>query len=124
MDALISKIREVKARAIDPDRAERAEEVKADYFTEYVGSQAWVVVHPNEPERAYLVDMIERTCSCPDFVCTANGLEIDCKHLLAVIPLWEKLTGLKDTRTEKPVPAYEKWFVPVMDPDPDDPYKD
>jgi predicted nucleic acid-binding Zn finger protein len=87
----------MRQRAIDPDRAERAEEVKAEYKIVYVGSQCWVVVHPNDDERAYMVDMIRRHCTCPDYVCMASGLEIDCKHILAVVPMWEALTGLKDS---------------------------
>ena len=75
------------------ERRERAVEVKSTYRITYAGLQAWVVEHPEEPGRIYFVDMIRRHCSCPDFVCTANGMAIECKHLIAVDEVWRKLTG-------------------------------
>lgn len=75
------------------ERRDRACEVREDYETEYVGCQCWVVQHPDEPERCYLVDMIERRCTCPDWSCTAHGLGIDCKHIVAIGPMWEEFTG-------------------------------
>ena len=105
-------------------RVERAEEVKADYVIEAVGSLCWVVVHPDEPDRAYTVDMLKRVCNCPDYQCTAAGLEILCKHIISVIPLWEQLTGVKYAPNETPKPDYASWFVAIQDPDPDDVYKD
>ena len=84
------------------DRFARSKEVRDGYHIEFVGSQSWIVVHPDEPERAYLVDLINMECSCIDFhaYCREKGLQ--CKHLLAVVPSWEELTGLRlqDGRTE------------------------
>jgi hypothetical protein len=77
------------------DRLERSYDVQANYHVEFVGLQAWVVQHPDEPERCYLVDMSERKCSCPDWHCTVQGLGVDCKHILAIEPDWLKLTGKK-----------------------------
>ena len=80
------------------ERRERAVEVRETYEIEHAGAQCWVVLHPDEPERCYLVDMLARHCSCPDWSCTAAGLGIDCKHIIAVAPLWETLTGLRFER--------------------------
>jgi len=66
------------------DRRQRAIGVKATYSHIGVGSNCFVVTHPDEPERSYLVDMTKRTCNCADFTCFAAGHEIDCKHLVAV----------------------------------------
>jgi len=75
------------------DREARAIEVARSYHIEYIGLQAWVVQHPDDSERCYLVDMIARRCTCPDWCCTAQGVGIDCKHIIAVDPLWRELTG-------------------------------
>lgn len=73
------------------DRIDRAIVVRNEYSIEHAGGQSWVVQHPDEPERTYLVDMSERKCSCPDYKCTASGLSIDCKHIIALIPVWEAM---------------------------------
>lgn len=75
------------------DRRRRAIGVAATYIKTDAGSQCWVVTHPDEPDRSYVVDMANRTCNCPDFVCRARGMEIDCKHILAVAPEWERETS-------------------------------
>lgn len=115
------------------DREERAIVVAATYNIQFAGLQSWVVEHPDEPERCYLVDMIERNCTCPDWHCTVQNIGIDCKHILAVVPLWEALTGLVDQITEQRLAcAFVKGgrgtndagFVACIEPDPDDPYKD
>jgi hypothetical protein len=77
------------------DRLDRAEVVRNNYSLEYVGAQAWAVSHPDDPERSYLVDMISRTCTCPDFRSYSNPRLIFCKHLYAVLPIWEEATGKK-----------------------------
>lgn len=108
-------------------RRERAVEVAETYDIEFVGAQAWVVQHDEEPERCYLVDMIARRCSCPDHECyRIEDRQIDCKHIVAIIPLWEKQTGLRD----KPfryhgVPTDECGFTSVRDVDADgqDPFE-
>jgi hypothetical protein len=77
------------------DRLDRADIVRNSYSLEYVGAQSWTVSHPDDTERSYLVDMITRTCSCPDFRAFASTRQIFCKHLYAVLELWEETTGLK-----------------------------
>lgn len=77
------------------DREHRAGTVRETYSIEYAGNLAWVVMHPDEEKRCYLVDLIKRSCSCPDWWGFCQGKDIDCKHILAVYPLWERLTGLK-----------------------------
>ena len=95
--------------------------VRKDYHKEYVGAQCWVVMHPDEHERCYLVDMLNRTCTCEDYLCFCQAAEIDCKHILALSGLWEEQTGLKfeprlkDWRLERP----SLNILPVMG---DDPY--
>jgi hypothetical protein len=97
------------------DRQERSYDVQANYLIEYVGLQAWVVQHPDEPERCYLVDMIREHCTCPDFCCTAQQVAIWCKHMLAVQPDWERLTGKKRSaftrNTEADIAAREMMQV-------------
>jgi len=85
------------------ERRERAVQVRESYDIEHAGAQCWVVLHPDEPERCYLVDMLARHCSCPDWSCTAAGLGIDCKHIIAVAPFWERLTGRTFERQERPL---------------------
>lgn len=97
------------------DREDRAFDVRTNYEFEYCGSQCWVVTHPDEEDRAYFVDMIERTCTCPDFGCTTNPMGMVCKHILAVIPDWEKLTGQTYEAPRKIVKPYD--FVAVQDAD-------
>ncbi len=91
MDALLAKIRDVKARAIDPDRAARAEEVKATYKIEALTPGLYLVQHPTEDERAYLVDLAQDTCECPDHQCRKEETGGVCKHLIC---MW-LLTGRK-----------------------------
>lgn len=74
-------------------RIERSEVVSATYRAEYCGLQCWTVQHPQDDGRTYFVNMIDRTCNCPDFVTLASGLGIDCKHLISVARLWEQMTG-------------------------------
>lgn len=81
MTDLMDAIRERRARAI---------EVAATYFIEAVGLQCWVVKHPTDDDRCYFVDMAARRCNCPDFMCCAQAMEIDCKHILAVDPIWRR----------------------------------
>jgi hypothetical protein len=126
--AALHKIRQNNGNALC-DRQDRAVEVKETYNIVYAGLQGWVVQHPDELERTYFADMIHRKCTCPDWHCTAQGLGIDCKHILAIIPLWEELTGLKDERAGMQfvvngVPTNDAGFVPVYEPDSDDPYQD
>lgn len=59
-------------------------EVEQTYITEYVGLQSWVVMHPVEFERCYLVDMINRRCTCMDWMCQPDkDAARDCKHIIA-----------------------------------------
>jgi hypothetical protein len=89
-------------------RDDNAYTVRREYLKEYVGSQCWVVMHPDEYDRCYLVDMLNRTCTCEDYTCFCHIAEIDCKHILALEKDWEELTGLKfeprlkDWRLERP----------------------
>jgi hypothetical protein len=69
------------------ERRARAVEVREDYEIVPLDLQAFVVQHPDEPERCYLVDLLKRRCTCPDWACTAQGMSIDCKHLIAVAPV-------------------------------------
>lgn len=84
MDNLLTKIRQVRDRAVDPDRADRAEEVKATYKIEMLTPGLYMVRHPTEDERSYLVDLARATCECPDFSCRQNPDEGVCKHIIAM----------------------------------------
>jgi len=99
------------------ERRQRAVEVREDYAIEYAGCQAYVVQYPDEPERVYFVDMIERRCICPDWwgYCSLDGRSIDCKHILAVQPLWEELTGTKLPFRCNGKPTADCGFVAVID---------
>jgi len=107
------------------DRRERSDEVRETYRIQYAGLQAWVVQHPEEPKRIYFVDMAARRCGCPNWHCTAQGLGIDCKHILALDPTWRTMTGRKIAAFVcNGRPTDDAGFVAVVDPDPDDPFKD
>ncbi|MFA5154175.1 MAG: SWIM zinc finger family protein [Clostridia bacterium] len=103
------------------ERRARAEEVKATYGFEYVGAQAWVVQHPDDEGRCYLVDMVERRCSCPDWWGFANGQGIDCKHILSVQPAWEELTGKRLPFVFRGKATADCGFVAVIESD--DPFQ-
>jgi len=81
---------QMRQRAIDPDRAGRAEEVRATYKIEELTPGLYMVQHPIEDERSYLVDSLQDTCECPDFGCRANHEGFACKHLIAVYALTGK----------------------------------
>lgn len=83
------------------DRRRRAIGVREDYEIVPLDLQSYVVQHPDEPDRCYLVDMIERKCSCPDWGCTASGMGIDCKHILGVSDPWANATGERFVRQER-----------------------
>ncbi len=104
------------------DREDRAIEVRDTYLIEFVGCQAWVVQHPIEPERCYLVDFIERTCTCPDYncYCQAHGRGIDCKHLLALLPRWEETTGVRLPFRLNGRAVADPGFVAIRDADRDE----
>jgi hypothetical protein len=70
-------------------RIERAVEVRDTYRVEQVGPLSWVVTHPVEPERCYVVDVGARSCTCPDYTARMNpgGLPV-CKHLVAMADKW------------------------------------
>ena len=117
-------------------RTFRAVEVTETYEAEYVGLQSWVIQHPTEPERCYLVDMLNRDCSCPDHSCQDNEPKLDCKHIIALVPLWQELTGRNWVRTDGRIAkgiflarldALDKdgniACTKLFQPDPDDPFK-
>lgn len=107
------------------DRQFRAVEVAQTYLIEYAGCQTWVVQHPIEPERCYLVDMIAEHCTCPDYNCTANPMGIFCKHLLAIDPIWREMTGKERACfVQNGRPTTDSGVIAVITPDPDDPFKD
>jgi hypothetical protein len=74
----------MRQSAIDPDRAGRAEEVRATYKIEELTPGLYMVQHPIEDERSYLVDLLQDTCECPDFGCRQNHANAACKHLIAM----------------------------------------
>ncbi len=65
------------------ERTCRAQDVKATYQIEEVGTLTYYVQHPTEDERAYLVDLPQMSCDCPDFTCRMNLQHGLCKHLIA-----------------------------------------
>jgi hypothetical protein len=102
------------------DRRERAGIVRAEYALDYIGLQAWVVRHPEDGDRCYLVDMINRSCSCPDSRCfRIDGEQIDCKHILGLQPEWERLTGIRLPFIYRGRAVADPGFVAIKDADAD-----
>jgi hypothetical protein len=66
------------------ERRDRAIGVAREYRDEQVGPMSWIVSHPEDDERSYLVDLGLVTCTCPDFTARMNpaGLPL-CKHVLS-----------------------------------------
>jgi hypothetical protein len=94
------------------DRRERADEVKATYIIEQVSPASWYVRHPIEDERAYLVDMAQMTCECPDWGTRHKEIGM-CKHQIAMLPEYEKLTGKRCFYLKNGKP-YEGDNLPVI----------
>jgi hypothetical protein len=101
------------------ERRERATEVSETYQIHYAGCQCWVVRYPGESEgdedRCYLVDMVRRSCTCPDFWGYCQEREIDCKHIGALVSDWEQLTGLKWVHREVYLPEDATAYKIVRD---------
>ena len=101
--------------AYDYERCERAREVQEHYHIEDAGARAYVVMHPDEPERCYLVDMIFHSCTCPDWCCRNDQIGA-CKHLIAI----ERIqAGSKKPFLYRGRPTADCGFVAVPDLGPD-----
>ena len=115
-DALVEAVHQRMLRAV---------EVAKDYEFEDCGSGTWFVSVPVEDDRSYVVQLGQSICSCPDFAMNPN-IPI-CKHLWGLrikLGLEEgKVNALKLPESKRP-PNYSEWFTPVVDPDPDNPYRD
>jgi predicted nucleic acid-binding Zn finger protein len=107
------------------ERMLRACEVATDYEFEDCGSGTWFVSVPGEDDRSYVVQLGKEECSCPDF--TMNPDIPICKHLWGLrvkLGMEEgKVRALQLPANRRPM-DYASWFVPVVDPDQDDPYRD
>lgn len=67
-------------------RAERAQEVRATYRKEGAGPGAWVVSHPLDEGRTYVVSTAPSLrCTCPDFMTREDRDSEPCKHILALV---------------------------------------
>jgi predicted nucleic acid-binding Zn finger protein len=74
------------AQRIEPlntidDRHERAIEVKETYLIEDCGSGTFIMQHPEEPDRCYVIQTGKNDCTCPDF--QRRTEVVLCKHLIA-----------------------------------------
>jgi hypothetical protein len=98
----------------DADRSERAIEVRQDYIIEQVSPAAWYVQHPTEDDRAYLVDMAQMTCECPDWGTRHKEVGM-CKHQIALLPEYEKLTGKRHSFLKNGKPDYSPRLPIVRD---------
>jgi len=104
-------------------RRRRAVEVKETYLKEQVGPLTWVVAHPDDEGRTYVVTLgPEPSCSCPDFAMRmrpAFGHGGWCKHIMAC----SELTGIALPEPPKPNPsALEQSLGWFERPDEDDPF--
>ena len=75
------------------ERRLRAVEVRQRYIVEFAGMQAYVVTEPEDFDRSYLVSLLDKTCTCPDYGCQEDKESENhlCKHCYAVA----ELTGTK-----------------------------
>lgn len=109
------------------ERRARAIEVKATYTKTDVGSNCFVVTHPDDPERTYVVDLVKLDCTCPDMQCTAKPAGFFCKHVLAVAE--GEQVALPEPKepsmlTHGADPESEKFSVAMAEFDNDNPWKD
>lgn len=106
-------------------RRERAEVVRATYRIEEIQpGVSYYVQHPTEDERAYVVDLAQRECDCPDFTCRMNLRGGMCKHLVCIDELFNGGRLLAEAES-KPFlkggrPTDDAGFTAVRDADHDD----
>lgn len=83
---LMEAIRERRLRAVD---------VRHRYHIEFAGMKCYVVTEPEDFERSYLVNLLDKSCTCPDWQCQEDkdGENHGCKHLFAVAELTGAKTG-------------------------------
>lgn len=99
------------------ERMARSRAVAGEYGFERIQPGLWVACHPSEPDRCYMIQLTPAgaTCTCPDFVCTANPHGIRCKHILSAEQLypdeaWQKMFAMPLTdipwhmKNEQPIP--------------------
>ncbi|MCE5200817.1 MAG: hypothetical protein ABFD54_05835 [Armatimonadota bacterium] len=85
-------------RTADPERIIRSDEVLSAYTIEQIDATHWLVSHPGDNERKYIVDTDLMECSCMDFLCRMDHEEKLCKHLIAVQRHIRLMGGLIDGR--------------------------
>jgi predicted nucleic acid-binding Zn finger protein len=71
-------------RTADSERIVRSDEVLSAYTLKQIDATHWLVSHPVDDERKYIVDTDLLECSCMDFLCRMDYEQKLCKHLIAV----------------------------------------